>query len=437
MAGRYPSNSEHGATNLVALVLHYRAKHAAQDAALLSLAEAVDEKLAQLENKLTGGAGEAYDSLKELQTILENGKAELDALKELAAGHVKYDAAQGLTASQKAMARSNIGAVSESEMDAAIDAAIPLAPTAEVEQTATGATISIKDRFGSTTATVTNGEDGATGPYYAPYWDGDVLRFTNTGGLTNPEGKNLRGPQGVQGERGEQGPQGIQGEQGERGPQGIQGVTFTAHISSTGILSFTNDGGLPNPPAISVIGPAGATGPQGEQGPQGEKGEPGATGATGETGPRGVTFTPMVSSSGVWSCTNDGNLPNPPAVSIMGPQGPKGDTGATGSQGQKGDTGDKGDTGATGPAGPQGDKGDTGDRGPEGPIGPTGPEGPQGPKGDKGDKGDTGPEGPQGPMGPQGPEGPMGPKGDGADIDTSIFLTKAEYEEGFDGGTIA
>lgn len=352
---RYPSNGEHGATNLVALVMRYRAKHAAQDAALLSLAEAVDEKLAQLKNELTGGAGEAYDSLKELQTILENGKAELDALKELAAGHVKYDAAQGLTASQQAMARSNIGAVSGAEMDAAIDAAIPLAPTASVQQTATGATINIKDRFGSTTASVTNGEDGATGPYYAPYWDGDVLRFTNTGGLANPEGKILRGPQGEQGERGEQGPQGIQGEQGVQGERGPRGYTFTPNISTVGVLSYTNDGGLPNPPAISVIGPAGATGPQGEQGPQGEKGEPGATGATGETGPRGVTFTPMVSSSGVWSCTNDGGLPNPPAVNIMGPQGPA---------------------------------------------------------------------------------GPQGPKGDGADIDTSEFLTRAEYDAGFDGGTI-
>lgn len=430
---RYPSNGEHGATNLVALVMHYRAKHAAQDAALLSLAEAVDEKLAQLENKLTGGAGEAYDSLKELQTILETGKAELDALKELAAGHVKYDAAQGLTASQKSMARANIGAVSEGEMDAAIDAAIPLAPTAEVEQTATGATITIKDRFGTTTATITDGEDGATGPYYQPYWEGDILRFTNTGNLPNPEGKNLRGPQGVQGVQGEPGVQGETGPKGDTGERGPRGYTFTPQISSAGVLSFNNDGGLPNPQAISVIGPKGDKGETGATGATGEQGPKGDTGETGATGPRGVTFTPMVSSSGVWSCTNDGNLPNPPAVSIMGPQGPKGDTGATGA------TGAKGDTGETGPAGPQGDKGEagaTGPQGPEGPIGPTGPEGPQGPKGDKGDKGDTGPEGPQGPAGPQGPEGPQGPKGDGADIDTSNFITRDEYDAGFDGGQI-
>lgn len=264
---RYPSNGEHGATNLVALVMRYRAKHAAQDAALLSLAEAVDEKLAQLENKLTGGAGEAYDSLKELQTILENGKAELDALKELAAGHVKYDAAQGLTASQQALARQNIGAVSDAEMDAAIDAAIPLAPTASVAQTADGATITIKDRFGTTTATITDGEDGATGPYYQPYWvDEYTLGFTNTGNLPNPQSRNLRGPEGPQGIQGEQGPQGIQGEQGVQGERGPRGYTFQPSMSSAGVLSWSNDGQLTNPQAVSLMGPAGPAGPAGVAG---------------------------------------------------------------------------------------------------------------------------------------------------------------------------
>lgn len=83
----------------------------------------------------------------------------------------------------------------------------------------------------------------------------------------------------------------------------------------------------------------------------------GPPGAPGEAGQKGVTFRPTVSSSGVISWTNDGGLTNPSAVSIMGP------------------------------------------RGPEGPAGPTGPQGPA--------------------------------------PDTSIFLTRADYEEGFDGGTIA
>lgn len=344
MAGRYPSNSEHGATNLVALVLRYRAKHAAQDAALLSLAEAVDEKLARLRADILGGAGEAFDTLLELQQLLEADREGIAALKALAAGHVKFDAAQGLTASQQAQARANIGAVSGPEMDAAINAAIPLAPTARVEQTASGATISITDSHGTTQASVSHGKDGAAGPYYQPVWNGDVLNFINSGGLANPEGKNLRGPQGVQGEPGETGPQGPAGPQGATGQRGPQGITFTPSISSAGVLSFTNDGDLPNPQAVSVIGPAGAAGPQGDPGPQGEKGDKGDAGAPGETGPRGVTFTPSVSASGVLSWTNDGQLANPAAVSLMGAQGPQGEPGPRGEKGEQGEPGTPGET---------------------------------------------------------------------------------------------
>ena len=75
----------------------------------------------------------------------------------------------------------------------------------------------------------------------------------------------------------------------------------------------------------------------------------------------GYTFTPAVSSAGVISWTNDGGLPNPDPVNIKGPKGDKGDTGETGEQGPQGEKGDKGDTGETGEQGEKGDKGDTGD----------------------------------------------------------------------------
>lgn len=92
----------------------------------------------------------------------------------------------------------------------------------------------------------------------------------------------------------------------------------------------------------------------------------------------GVTFTPSVSSEGVISWTNDGGLDNPESVNIKGPKGDtgaKGATGATGAQGPQGAKGDaftyddfteeqlaglKGEKGATGSTGPQGLKGDTG-----------------------------------------------------------------------------
>lgn len=86
---------------------------------------------------------------------------------------------------------------------------------------------------------------------------------------------------------------------------GTDGVTFYPFVSSDGVISWTNDGGLTNPAPVDIKGPQGVKGDTGAQGPQGEKGD---TGATGATGPQGV-------------------------------KGEKGDTGAQGLQGEKGDTG--------------------------------------------------------------------------------------------------
>lgn len=60
---------------------------------------------------------------------------------------------------------------------------------------------------------------------------------------------------------------------------------------------------------------------------------------TGEAGKNGVTFTPYVSSAGVISWTNDGGLKNPNPVNIMGPQGPVGPRGIAGEAGQNGKDG--------------------------------------------------------------------------------------------------
>lgn len=55
----------------------------------------------------------------------------------------------------------------------------------------------------------------------------------------------------------------------------VDGTTFTPSVSDNGILSWTNDGGKPNPPAVNVMGPAGRDGQQGPRGLQGEKGDEG------------------------------------------------------------------------------------------------------------------------------------------------------------------
>lgn len=213
---------------------------------------------------------------------------------------------------------------------------------------------------------------------------------------------------------------------GPPGQDGKDGVTFTPSVSETGVLSWTNNGGLENPASMSIRGPSGSKGPQGEQGPKGDKGD---KGDTGEAGPQG-------------------------------PKGDKGDKGDTGEQGPKGDTGsgfkvlgyfatvealsaaviapEIGDAYGVGSSDPyniyiydavkgwvnngplQGAKGEKGDKGDpftysdftaeqlaalKGEKGDTGERGPQGEQGIQGPKGDTGEPGPQGPAGADGKDG--------------------------------
>lgn len=174
---------------------------------------------------------------------------------------------------------------------------------------------------------------------------------------------------------------------------GIDGVTFTPSVSADGVISWTNNGGLSNPPSMSIRGP---------QGVKGDKGDVGARGPAGPTGPEGPR-------------------------GLQGAQGAKGDTGATGPQGIPGPQGPKGETAMTFQVGTV-TVGDTAavsnsgtgtdiildfvvPAGSEGPAGPRGPEGPAGPEGPQGPKGDTGSQGPQGIQGIQGPAGPAGADG--------------------------
>lgn len=148
-----------------------------------------------------------------------------------------------------------------------------------------------------------NGEQGPTGPqgytYTPAVSEEGVISWTNDGSLPNPSPVNIKGPQG------KQGIQGVQGKQGERG------YVYTPNVSQDGIISWTNDGGLENPGPVDIRGPVGPQGGQGEQGIQ---------------GPRGYTYTPSVGEDGTVSWTNDGNLPNPDPVNITGPQGETGET---------------------------------------------------------------------------------------------------------------
>lgn len=65
------------------------------------------------------------------------------------------------------------------------------------------------------------------------------------------------------------GPTGPQGPAGADGTDGSNGVTFTPTVSSAGVISWTNDGGLPNPESVNIKGPAGQDGINGQDGAPG------------------------------------------------------------------------------------------------------------------------------------------------------------------------
>lgn len=60
---------------------------------------------------ILGGADAAYDTLVEIQQMLQNGSTGLDAILAAVNLRVRFDAAQTLTAPEQAQARTNIGAV--------------------------------------------------------------------------------------------------------------------------------------------------------------------------------------------------------------------------------------------------------------------------------------------------------------------------------------
>ena len=69
-----------------------------------------------LKTEILGGADAAYDTLVEIQQLLQNGTTGLDALLAAVNNRVRFDAAQTISAPEQAQARSNIGAVAATDV---------------------------------------------------------------------------------------------------------------------------------------------------------------------------------------------------------------------------------------------------------------------------------------------------------------------------------
>ena len=87
-------------------------------------------------------ATSALDTIKEVADAINTNKDAITALQQIAAGHVKFDAAQTLNDTQKQQARENIDAVSAAQ----------LAATAKtVAEKANGDLTTFKTNIGDTT----------------------------------------------------------------------------------------------------------------------------------------------------------------------------------------------------------------------------------------------------------------------------------------------
>jgi hypothetical protein len=152
------------------------------------------------------------------------------------------------------------------------------------------------------------------------------------------------------------GPQGLQGDKGEQGPVG-QGFSISRTYSSVSLMheSFSTDG-VPFNGFVLI--------------------------ETGNIDDVDNAKLYVKLESGYSYLTD-----------LSGAQGIKGEKGEKGDQGPAGANGIQGEVGPQGIQGPKGDKGDKGEQGPQGDQGIQGIQGEKGEKGDKGDKGDPGEDG--------------------------------------------
>lgn len=151
---------------------------------------------------------------------------------------------------------------------------------------------------------------------------------------------------------------------------------FIPAVDTDGTLTWTNKAGLVNPAAVNIKGPQGVQGEKGEPGTgitiKGKYDSLSALQAAHPKADEGDAYMAGVNLY-VWNGSAWIDCGN-----IQGPKGEKGDPGSQGLQGLQGPAGEKGATGPQGTRGEKGEKGDTGSQGPQGVQGLQGLQGPAG-----------------------------------------------------------
>lgn len=198
--------------------------------------ERIDQGLNNAFDSVWQSFDDAFDALS---TLDEQVKANIDMVNNF-----DGDLAD-LTNGQKEINRE----LEELREEVEAGGADGFSPVATVQQTEGGAVITITDKTGTTTATVTNGKDGKKGDPGSSVTVTSVSSSSADGGvnrvfLSDGTILNIRnGSKGSPGEAGAQGPQGPQGERGLTGLRGLPGANgmdgADGHTPEKGVDYFT------------------------------------------------------------------------------------------------------------------------------------------------------------------------------------------------------
>ena len=108
---------------------------------------------------------------------------------------------------------------------------------------------------------------------------------------------------------------------GDKGDTGPAGPFFTPSVSNGGVISWTNNGGLDNPPSINIKGPKGDTGDAGAPGQPGTDGESPVITVTNITGGHRITIVDEAHPSGQIIDVMDGTGSGDMKISVFDPDG--------------------------------------------------------------------------------------------------------------------